>query len=197
MRRLLLLALVVAAMLTACSDEGSSPPPSATAGATASASASPPVDGTIDPLGFGGTDPVHVKSNPDPISGVSVLKDVRAGGHPEQGGWDRVVFEFDKDPPEADIEYKTSVLSCGPPAGAGAGHGDPWRCACSRRTHTPGGPDDVKSQDVTGPGNVVLQVKQYCDFEAVNQWAIGVKAIQRFKVTTLQNPTRLVIDIKW
>jgi hypothetical protein len=173
------------------------PPGTAVPGTTATV---PPVDGTVDPLGFGSTDPVHVKSNPDPIGGVTVLKDVRVGGHPEQGGWDRVVFEFDGGLPEADVEYKpaASILSCGP--------GQPvpvqGQAILAVRlfpsdSHNQQGQLTIKSQDIAGPGNEVLQVKQYCDFEAVNQWAIGARAMQRFKVTTLQNPTRLVIDIKW
>jgi hypothetical protein len=204
---IILLASTLTLAATACSgDSGSKTPttvPSSTAATAtlppATATTSPPVDGTIDPLGFGGTEPVHVKSNPDPISGAATLTDVRVGGHPEQGGWDRVVFEFKDVLPEADIAYTTGpVSSCG----SGQAVQVQGQAILTVRlfpanSHNDAGQLTIKSQDLTGPGNEVLQVKQYCDFEAVNQWAIGVKQPQRFKVTTLQNPTRLVIDIKW
>jgi hypothetical protein len=50
---------------------------------------------------------------------------------------------------------------------------------------------------MAGPGNAILQARSACDFEAHVDWAIGVKARQRFKVTTLTNPPRVVIDVKW
>src|SRR3989304_595494 len=89
-----MLLLGLAFLLAACGDEDEAPPPSPTAVATATATPFPPVDGTVPAQGTGGTDPVDIKTNPDRVSGAATLVDVRVGAHPEQGGWDRIVFEF-------------------------------------------------------------------------------------------------------
>jgi hypothetical protein len=61
--------------------------------------------------------------------------------------------------------------------------------------HTEAGQPTTPRQ-IAGPGGVIVQGQLSCDFEAQVEWAIGVKAKQRFKVTRLSSPTRLVIDIK-
>src|SRR3990167_1040273 len=81
-----MLLLGLAFLLAACGDEDEAPPPPPTAVATATATPFPPVDGTVPAQGTGGTDPVDIKSNPDPVSGAATLVDVRVGAHPEQGG---------------------------------------------------------------------------------------------------------------
>jgi hypothetical protein len=158
----------------------------------------PPVEGTIDPLGFGSTDPVTVKANPDPPVGVSLLTALRTGAHPEQGGWDRIVFEFQGSLPYADIRYVPAVMQCG--------SGAPVQVTGTNillvrlqpaNAHTEAGQPTLPSQTIPGPGNAVLQGRSACDFEAHVDWAFGIKGMQRFKVTTLTNPSRLVIDVKW
>jgi hypothetical protein len=62
--------------------------------------------------------------------------------------------------------------------------------------HNSAGNATIASFDMKGPANTILEGKQTCDFEGVVTWALGLKGKQNFKVTTLQNPTRLVIDIK-
>jgi hypothetical protein len=62
--------------------------------------------------------------------------------------------------------------------------------------HDDNGRSTIDSTQITGPGNAILEARSTCDFEADVTWAIGVKARQRFKVTTLTNPVRLVIDVK-
>ena len=169
---------------------GTTPAPTATASQA-------PVDGTVDPLGFGGTDPVTIKSNPDPISEQAVLRDVRVGAHPEQGGWDRIVFEFANVRPEGDIRYVQQATQCG------SGFNVPLSGSAvllvrftATRAHTDAGQSTIPSRDISGPGGVILQSRQICDFEAHVDWAIGVRSQQRFKVTNLTNPMRVVIDIK-
>jgi hypothetical protein len=54
----------------------------------------------------------------------------------------------------------------------------------------------VRSRDIAGPGAAVLQIRATCDFEAEVAWAVAVNGKRPYTVTTLKNPTRLVIDMK-
>ena len=212
-----LLAVLVASfamVLGSCGgggDDDATPTPaaaSATSSATqgGSSTASPPpatappaatVDGTVAPQNPGSRDPVTTKSNPDPLTAVALLKDVRMGVHPENGGWERIVFEFEGGLPPADVRYVASDSQCG------SGQPVALKGAAVLRVrfmtaaaHTDAGQVTFGKQTVPGPGNTILEAKQSCDFEAVLTWAAGLKAQQNFKVTTLQNPSRLVIDVK-
>jgi hypothetical protein len=202
-------ALTALVTLTACtSDDNGSAPPTSTAQAEATATrpapsatstpALPPVDGTVDPLGFGGTDPVVLKSNPDPISGAATLRAVRVGSHPEQGGWDRIVFEFADVRPAGEVRYVQQAADCG----SGMVRQLPGTAILlvqfeATNAHTEAGQPTVMNRDIAGPGGVIQRAVQICDFEAHVDWALGLRSQQRFKVTTLFNPTRVVIDIKW
>ncbi|MFN8555849.1 MAG: hypothetical protein U0531_00340 [Dehalococcoidia bacterium] len=62
--------------------------------------------------------------------------------------------------------------------------------------HDAAGRQTIARAALTGPGSTILEARQICDFEAVIEWAVGVKGVQRFKVTRLSNPERVVIDIK-
>lgn len=172
---------------------------------TPEATASPaPNDGTVFPEGFGSTDPFPMKSNPDPSTGTYILNDVRVGAHPEQGGWDRIVFQFQDVAgvpgahPAGSIEYVDSASQCG--------SGMPVEVKGNAilavrfeatQAHDDNGQLTIASTKIAGPGNSILQAVSYCDFEGIVQWAIGVPSKQRFKVTYLANPSRVVIDIKW
>ena len=199
MRNLLLItAIVLASLAAACGDDEPSPPTPTGAPAATSTPGFPPVDGTVDPLGFGGTDPVTLKANPDPPRKTAILKDVRIGAHPELGGWDRIVFEFQDDFPPGELSYIKEAISCG----QGAPVAVRGSAVLSLRLTTVQAHDDagnltIKATTVPGPGNAILEAKEYCDFEGHVNWAIGVKTQNRFKVVRLSNPTRLVIDIKW
>jgi hypothetical protein len=69
---------------------------------------------------------------------------------------------------------------------------------CVTQAHDDAGKLTIDQQDLDlpGPGTSVLQVKASCDFEGVTAWAIGASGRQRFKVTTLASPPRIVIDVK-
>ncbi len=157
----------------------------------------PPADGTIDPLNPGATDPVTTKPLPDPPTTVPLLQDVRMGVHPENGGWERIVFEFDGGLPPAEVEYVPSVSECGS-GNAVALEGEAVLSVAFRGAaqHTDAGQPTFDQQAVPGPGDTILEAQQTCDFEAELGWAMGVKGEQNFKVTTLENPPRLVIDVK-
>lgn len=149
------------------------------------------------PQGFGGTEPVTVKSNPDPLSGSATLRDVRLGLHPEEGGWDRLVFEFAGDLPPGSVSYVPSVSACG----SGAPVMLPGTALLAVRfsqtaAHTDAGQPTIRRATLPGAGGIVLEARQTCDFEGEVSWAIGLKERQRFKVTLLDRPRRVVIDIK-
>jgi hypothetical protein len=196
-----LLLLVAAGTLFAgsCSEGDSAIEPDATrASAGASPQATlPRVDGTVDPLGFGGTETVTVKSNPDPISKIAVQRDVRVGAHPEEGGWDRIVFEFVDVLPAATIGYVPVATQCG----SGQNVRLPGAAVLLVRfepaaAHDDNGRPTIRSLELPGPGGVIVHSRLICDFEAHLDWAIGLRRQERFKVTRLSNPTRLVIDVK-
>lgn len=219
-RWLLLPALPIALLATACSsnDAAATPTHALTAVATSTSIATfvvdatplqtktpipgtptpPPADGTVDPLNAGGTVLVNVKSSPDPFTGQALLKDVRMGVHPEQGGWDRVVFEFQgASLPPATIQYVTSASSCGSGAPVTLKGSAILQVRIGQAAaHDQNGVPTFPLIAVTGPGTTILEGKSTCDFEGVVSWALGIKGKQNFKVTTLQNPTRLVIDVK-
>lgn len=175
------------------------PQPTATTPATEA-----PTDGTVYPQNPGSTDPFPMKSNPDPHAGIYVLTDVRVGAHPESGGWDRIVFEFEDTEgfpgghPGGIVQYEDEVAQCG--------SGEPVDVEGNAilavrfdatQAHDDNGQLTIDAIEVDGPGNSILQALSYCDFEGVVQWAIGTPGEQNFKVTYLESPARVVIDIKW
>ena len=44
---------------------------------------------------------------------------------------------------------------------------------------------------------MILEAMQTCDFEAEVAWALGLVRVTDFLVTTLSNPTRVVVDVRW
>jgi hypothetical protein len=158
----------------------------------------PRVDGTVVPGNPGSTNPVSVTPRPNPPRDVAVLEDVRTGAHPEDGGWDRIVFEFAADLPAATVTYMPEVIGCGsglPIAVDGSAflqvRFDP------AQAHDDAGRLTVASTRIAGPGNAIVEARVSCDFEAELTWAIGTNRMANYKVTTLTNPTRLVVDVRW
>ncbi len=162
-----------------------------------------PGDGTVFPENPGSTDPFPIKSNPDPAQGTYILTDVRVGAHPESGGWDRIVFEFEDVEgfagahPAGMVEYVDEATQCasGMPVDVEGASILAVRFDATQ-AHEDGNLT-IDSTDIDGPGNSILQAVSYCDFEGVVQWAIGVPSEQNYKVAFLENPSRVVIDVKW
>ncbi len=218
MRHALLLALPFILFLSiACSDNDDPPAPSPTPSAAVTVSPSPgavtstpaaasptpqatvpPVDGTGFPQNPGSTEPTTIKSNPDPVSGAATLVDVRVGAHPESGGWDRIVFEFKDVRPAGLVEYVDEAANCG----SGNAITLPGEAILAVRfdatnAHDENGQLTIDATEVNGPGNIILKSVGTCDFEAVVEWAIGLKSMKNYKVSLLEGPTRVVIDVKW
>ena len=171
----------------------------ATTTATASpANTSPPVtDGTVDPLGAADVRPVTTKPDSEAARPQPTLKDVRTGVHPEEGGWERIVFEFQGGLPGSRIEYIASATQCGSGQEVDVGGEAILQVRFENAAaHTQQGQPTFR-QEVDGAGDTIEEAKQTCDFEGVVSWAIAIdRGQQPYKVTTLTNPPRLVIDVK-
>ena len=194
-RAALVLAFVLGLVVTACGDDDNGPSSSSTTTASTTASSSPPPSSGSDACTFdGGTEPV---SAPAPIE-VMVLTDVRVAGHP---CFDRVVFEF-RNPGEPGFE-----ASYVPGPIVMDGSGDPVAVQGSTflqirmpsatgfdfETGTPSydGPTEFTPSDTAR----VREVVRTGDFEALLTWVVGLDEERPFTVTTLQDPTRVVVDI--
>jgi hypothetical protein len=126
----------------------------------------------------------------------AVLTDVRIGAHPDEG-FDRIVFEFSGNLPDSTrIRYEASAVQCGsgmtePVAGAGTliVH------MTDARAHDEMGQVTVPDLDLPGTGTAILEAVSICDFEGVVNWAVGTPNQRPFRVTVLNNPSRIVIDV--
>lgn len=214
-------AVIPAAILTfaACGDDDAeptaTPSAAATSPATTAASATPatqaasptsasatrtPVPGTAVPATAtsapGVFSAVTKGLAPTGFEGNGLLRDVRIGAHPEDGGFDRIVFEFTGALPRARIEYVSSAAACG----SGQPVTVPGAATLlvtfdEAAAHNNNGQVTFGSQTVAG-ARTILQARQTCDFEALLSWALGVSSRQPFTVSQLDNPYRLVVDVK-
>ena len=194
MLRLVLPALAALLLAFACDNAAPDQAPSRTPQPTTAPSPTPDA-GAVDSRP-GSTDPLTVRPNPDPPVEAITQVATRIGLHPEAGGWDRIVFEFDRGLPQADISYVESVFSCGPGELVPVQGGAILAVRMLAQAHNDQGMSTIPARQLSGQGGVIVEAKMYCDFEGHLDWAIGLKAKKPFKVTTLSNPTRLVIDIK-
>ena len=204
---------LVMILAPACSDDGDDPalagdtpaataPASPTAAATglapqATATTPPPAADTAISHPPGGTNPVSVAPVPAPPTGASILTDVRVGAHPELGGWDRIVFEFEETLLPGQIRYVALIVHCG--------SGEPVNLKggailavtfTAAQAHNEAGNVTIDATELDGPGFAIIESRQICDFEGQVTWAIGVISPQSFTVVTLINPARVVIDVK-
>jgi hypothetical protein len=207
--RVLLVAAVAALGFAACGGDDKSaqptPAPATTSPATTrttppgtSASATAPADGTVDPLGAGQTTPWTVKPPKEPVTGRVTVKDLRLGVHPELGGWERIVFEFSGDAwPPATVQYVGNAVACGSgqPISGLKGNVILEVAFTSAQSHGNDGNPTIPGE-VNGPGKTVLNGLRACDFEGHVTWDFGLTGKQNFKVSTLTNPPRVVIDVK-
>ena len=129
---------------------------------------------------------------------TELLTDVRAARH---AGYDRVVFEFRNGVPDYDVRYVE------PPVRAD-GSGDEVAVAGGavlRVRMEPALDADLTQESAprtyTGPTRfspdteAVVELVRTGGFEAVLTWAIGVDAKRPFRITRLESPARIVIDI--
>lgn len=128
--------------------------------------------------------------------GVSTLRSVRTARH---DGFDRIVLDFGADPvPGYHLEYiDRPVRQCGsgdpvPLAG------DAWLQIRTEPAyaHTPEGAPTIADR-ARRPGHPnVLELRLTCDFEAQVEWVAGVAYPGQYRVFTLRDPARLVVDVR-
>jgi hypothetical protein len=123
---------------------------------------------------------------------------------PAKRGCPRLVFEFRDHQPGYLVEYAEPPFSeCGSGKEIAT---DPWHATAYLRVRLePSGSADLSSPDATVTyngsrdidvgGRVLKHMKVVCDFEAVFEWVIGLDAKHGFNVFTLEDPSRIVIDI--
>jgi hypothetical protein len=121
---------------------------------------------------------------------------VRAARH---DGFDRVVFEFGSGAaPGYHLEYiDRPVRKCGSGAATPIA-GDAWLEIrfTPANAHTPSGAPTIANRNQTVDVGVVKELEQTCDFEAVVVWVVGVGRPNAYRVMALNDPMRLVVDVK-
>jgi len=135
-------------------------------------------------------------------SGVALLRAVRVGAHTEEGGFDRVVFEFTNRIPTWDVRYVSKPVLEDPsgmvvPLAGSYAIQVRMFPASGVDFSNPGGYVVV----YTGPNRInvgtpeITEVVRTGDFEAVLNWTIGTRHLLPFRVSTLNAPPRLVVDV--
>jgi hypothetical protein len=146
------------------------------------------------PSGFD-TDTVIVNGGATPQD-PAILTDVRIAAHPGDG-FDRIVFEYDDElPDQTRIRYENAAIRCGsgneePVAGSGT----LIVRMTATQAHDEEGDVTVPDLDIPGTGVAIREAVSICDFEGIVEWAVGIDGTRPFRVTTLSNPSRIVIDV--
>ena len=169
------------------------PQPSPTA--TAPAAAGPRGgQGAGDPTAVPGEWTAGIVADERPVAGVATLTEVRSGRHE---GHDRLVFTFAGEVPGYHLEYvDRPVRRCGS-GDTVALPGDGWleiRLEPAA-AHTEAGEPTVGREAAVDLDNVERLVLT-CDFEAVVTWVAAVGSPEPFRVTVLEGPPRLVVDVR-
>ncbi len=129
-----------------------------------------------------------------PTSGPATLVAIRAAHHT---GYDRLVFEFSgRLPAHRSVRYVSRVVADPSdtvvPVRGGASLLVRFFAA---NGHKPNGQSSYGPARRTFALPCVIQVVNAGDFEAVLRFGVGVAKRERFKVFTMTNPSRFVIDI--
>jgi hypothetical protein len=121
------------------------------------------------------------------------LTDVRAGRHT---GFDRIVFEFSGAVPEHRVRYVDRLVQdgSGKPVSV-AGAADLEVVFHGANAHEDDGTPTISPRRFPTGLPAVKEIAQIGDFEAVVTYGIGVDRKRPIKVSTLSNPSRLVIDV--
>jgi len=203
MRRVLTLAVALLLAVGACGGDDETE----TTGTTeASSTTSTTEDGStpssgpdgIDPMDDAGTDPVRSEGDGE---GTSLLTDVRVARHE---GFDRVVFEFDGPVPGFDVEYIEPPITEDGSGDEVDVRGDAFLQVrmepasgfdlSGEGEQTYDGPTRLSGEDAGT--SVIQEVVRTGDFEAVLAWVVGISDEVDFRVDTLEDPTRIVVDVR-
>ena len=130
---------------------------------------------------------------------TKLLTDVRAAPH---AGYDRVVFEFRNGVPGYDVRYvERPVRADGSGSEVTVAGGAVLRVrmepALDADLTQESAPPTYTGPTRFSPGTTaVVELVRTGGFEAVLTWAIGVESEQPFRVTRLESPARIVIDVR-
>jgi hypothetical protein len=184
---LVALLLIVAAGCGGCSDDGGTPSTTTT------------TSGGSDPLAGASTSPVTTTATGQE---TALLEDVDLARHE---GYDRVVFRFKNAVPGYRVAYVEPPLT---EDGSGAPVKVDGTAFVSVRMEPASGFDLNTGEGVLvykGPRrisgedagtSVVRELVRTGDFEAVLTWAVGLSDKVDFRVLTLEDPPRLVVDFR-
>jgi hypothetical protein len=198
-------ALAATLALVACGDEPASSvapvatataPAATTTTATSTTTTTTTAEPGIDPLTGASTDPAHADATNEQ---TALLTAVRAARHE---GYDRVVFEFRNALPGYDVRYVE------PPVHAD-GSGDVvdvdgafvlqvrMENALDADLGDPAAPMTYTGPQRFSPGTPeIAELVRTGGFEGVLTWVAGVRDRVDFRVTTLDGPPRLVVDLR-
>jgi hypothetical protein len=159
------------------------------AGTPAQAASPAPAPGPQEAWTAGATDRVRT------MSGPVVLSELRVGNN---AGFDRVVLEFlGGSIPGYRVEYDKSPAQCGSgdavtvPGGANL-----VVTLRGTQAHTEAGQSTVAARERRLAMQVIKGYEFSCDFEGEVQVVLGVASPNRYRVTELQNPARLIVDVQ-
>lgn len=125
----------------------------------------------------------------------ATLRGLRAASNT---GFDRLVLDFGDAPlPGWRAEYVTAAYQCGSGDKVDIGT-DAILMLRLRQTqaHDDAGRPTLHQRDLTLSMPVMHRMVVVCDFEGVVEIAIGAVARQPYRVTELQNPSRIAIDLQ-
>lgn len=177
----------------ASSDESARPPAAGADTSTAATDTSTAAPDTPDTPSATWTAGITAVERP---AGDATLRAVRAAAH---DGFDRTVFEFDgARVPGYHAEYiDEPVRQCG------SGNvvplpGDGWlevRFSYAR-AHTDAGAPTLDERALSPELPVLRALTLTCDFEGMVTWVLGLASPNRYRVTELSAPARLVVDVR-
>ena len=207
LRNLATLVFVAAlsATLIACGgDDDDDPTATATTAAdTATSTAAPATDTPVETATPDDGDGLPDFVEPGAVEGDDSLEpegipqvvDVRIG---RNEGYDRIVFEFEEDElPPWEVKYVAQPADCGSgkPVQVG-GTGNLQVNMFIAQAHTPEGEPTIDSNEIVVDYPAMVEGVQSCDFEALVTWVVGTNGTLPFRVFTLTEPTRLVVDVE-
>ncbi len=133
-------------------------------------------------------------SGPNP-SGIPVVTDVRIG---QNEGYDRIVFELDgEELSPYEVKYVPSATACGSGKPVMPGGTASLSIVLKKaQAHTDAGEQSIDSDDIVVDYPAMVEGIQTCDFEGVVAWVVGTNDALPFRVFTLENPTRIVVDVE-
>lgn len=124
---------------------------------------------------------------------TATLHAVRIAAH---DGFDRIVYEYDGPVPSVRARYDDAPTRCG--SGEPAALGTPTVLVVSMQpaaAHTDAGQATVSASErarLAQEQRLVLT----CDFEGEVAWALGVESRRPYRVFTLADPVRVVVDVR-